>query len=126
MASPRDPLAVFGDKHIEAVAGEFDVEPDRLCTLTRRHQESVRDLPGVEDIVYEWRNQFHQDPLVHRDTEAYVLALRDHVWAEFADHLDLRDAHLAALRALHDTQARALAVDTARFDEADAVVLTRP
>lgn len=126
MASHRDPLAAFDDDVVDAVAATAGVDEDRVRTLARRHQEGVRDLPGIDDIVYEWRNQFHQDPLVYRTDAVYVLALRAHVWTEFGDRLDATDAELGALKTLHDEQARSLVSNTGRFDTDAAVVLTRP
>jgi len=126
MASPRDPLAVFDDDVIEATTDDADVDEATLRAVACAHQEGVRDLPGVDDIVYEWRNQFHMDPLVHRSPEVYVLALQDHVWTEFADSLDLDDPSRKALKSLHDRQAQALVDATGRLDSDDALVLTRP
>ncbi|WP_302080803.1 hypothetical protein [Salinibaculum rarum] len=126
MADPRDPLAAFDDESVETAATTAGIDEGRLREITRSHQENVRDLPGVDDIVYEWRNQFHQDPLVYQEPDVYVLALRDHVWSEFASQLDVTDAELDGLRTLHDTQARSLVADAGRFDSDAAVVLTRP
>jgi hypothetical protein len=126
MADPRDPLAAFDDEAIDAVAASADVDEELLRTLARDHQEGVRDLPGVDDIVYEWRNQFHLDPLLHRESDVYVLALRGHVWDEFGERLGLEDTELDALRALHDRQARRLVEDAGRLADDEAVVLTRP
>jgi hypothetical protein len=122
----RAPLDAFDDELFTAVASDNDLDADRLRSVAGDHQQGVRDLPGVDDIVYEWRNQFHMDPLVHRTPAAYVLALRDHVWSEFGDRLDLSATELDALRSLHDRQARTLVTDASRFDDADALVLTRP
>jgi hypothetical protein len=104
---------------------------ERLADLVRTHQSNVRDLPGVEDIVYEWRNYFHQDPLVGRTDGAYYLALPDHVWDEFVADMGIEDPERAALLAVHDRQARAApadaGVDEDRLDGDDAaLVLTRP
>ncbi|WP_340102072.1 hypothetical protein [Salinibaculum salinum] len=126
MTSIRDPLAAFDDDTLETVAATTGVDERRLRDVARAHQAGVRDLPGVDDIVYEWRNQFHQDPLLHRTEAVYVLALRDHVWTEFGAQLDATDAELDALRTLHDEQARSFVSDSSRFDTDAAVVLTRP
>ncbi|PSQ30077.1 hypothetical protein BRD06_02165 [Halobacteriales archaeon QS_9_67_15] len=72
----RDELAAFEERVIDAVAADHAVEPGRLTELVRAHQANVRELPGVEDIVYEWRNYFHQDPLVGRTPTTDRLALR--------------------------------------------------
>ncbi|WP_459193941.1 hypothetical protein [Halosimplex sp. J119] len=126
----RDELAAFDDDVIGAAADAHDVTAERLAELVRTHQSNVRELPGVEDIVYEWRNYFHQDPLVGRTQDAYYLALPDHVWEEFIADMDIEDPERAALLAAHDRQARAApseaGVDTARLDADEALVLTRP
>jgi hypothetical protein len=126
MTDTRPPLAGFDDGVFDEVAGETDVPATRLRELAARHQEAVRDLPGVDDIVYEWRNHFHRDPLVARTAAAYVLAVESHVWDEFDDGLDASGTELGALKTVHDRQARALAPDGDRFESADAIVLTRP
>ncbi|MFC7195270.1 hypothetical protein ACFQL4_12360 [Halosimplex aquaticum] len=65
----RDELAAFDEAVLAEAADEHGVSADRLADLVRTHQSNVRDLPGVEDIVYEWRNYFHRDPLVGRTEE---------------------------------------------------------
>ncbi|WP_415381759.1 hypothetical protein [Halosimplex sp. TS25] len=126
----RDELAAFDDAVLADAADDNDVSVDRLAALVRTHQSNVRDLPGVEDIVYEWRNYFHQDPLVGRTEGAYYLALPDHVWEEFVEDMGIEGAERAALLAVHDRQARtaepAAGVDAARLDGDAALVLTRP
>jgi hypothetical protein len=124
-----DELAAFDEAVLESVATDRDVSVERLTDIVRTHQSNVRELPGVEDIVYEWRNYFHRDPLVGRTEGAYYLALPDHVWAEFTDDLGLDEAEGAALLAAHDAQARAApseaGVETGRLDGDAALVLTR-
>ena len=90
-----EPLAAFPD-----LTDEADRE------LVARHQRAVRDLEGVgvDGLVYEYRTQFHRDPLVTQDGTAYYLAVRNHVWDEFADRIDLSDDELARLKALHADQ----------------------
>ena len=126
----RDELAAFEERVIDAVAADHAVEPGRLTELVRTHQANVRDLPGVEDIVYEWRNYFHQDPLVGQTPAVYYLALPDHVWEEFTEDLGVGEAERDALLAVHDRQARAASdedgVEVARLDADAALVLTRP
>ncbi|WP_247009183.1 hypothetical protein [Halorientalis litorea] len=106
MTDEADLLAPFDDEAIERVAGKHDVTADELRELLRRHQRQARENPGVEDIVYEWRSQFHGDPLLHRTEEAYYLRLRDHVWDEFADALDIPETALFALLDVHADQTR--------------------
>jgi len=128
--SDRDELAAFDAAVVEAVADEHGVDADRLAELLRTHQSNVRGLPGVEDLVYEWRNHFHLDPMLARTDAAYYLALPKHVWDEFGDDLAVDDDERAALIAVHDRQARSDAdiagFEAARLDGDAAVVLTRP
>jgi hypothetical protein len=60
----------------------------------------MRDLPGVEDLVYEWRTRY-RDPLLARRPEAYYLMLPPDVWEEFDTVLEYDDPVLQALRAVH-------------------------
>jgi hypothetical protein len=126
----RDALGVFDAGLVTDVAGDHDIDSDRLSTLARTHQSNVRDLPGVDDIVYEWRTQFHQDPLLARTSAAYYLALPDHVWDEFAEDIGASEAERAALVDLHGRQTRIdadeVGADTARLETSEPVVLTRP
>lgn len=126
MTDTRDPLAAFDDDIVETVAEGTGIDSTRLRDAAQTHQEGVQELPGVDDIVYEWRNQFHLDPLLHRDSDVYVLALRSHVWSEFGERLDVTEEELDALRTLHDEQARRLVNDAGRLADDEAVVLTRP
>lgn len=125
----RDELAAFDDDLLRSVG---EVDPDRLAALAREHQAGVRDLPGVDDIVYEWRRQLPVDPLLFRSPERYVLALPERVWAEFLDELGADDRETEALRALHDQQARRTLLTADSPEAADtlerhaAMVLTRP
>jgi len=118
----RDPLAAFDEAVIDAVADQHGIDERRLRALVRRHQQSVRDLPGVDDIVYEWRKAFRTDPLVERRPDRYVLATPAHVWPEFGDHLDLDDDERTALEAVHERQAR----EHTGSDVDHPVVFTRP
>ena len=125
----RDALGVFDAGLVTDVAGDHDIDSDRLSTLARTHQSNVRNLPGVDDIVYEWRTQFHQDPLLARTSAAYYLALPDHVWDEFAEDIGASEAERAALVDLHGRQTRIdadeVGADTARLETSEPVVLTR-
>lgn len=106
MSDADDLLAPFDDDLIELVAGRSDVSESELRDLIVRHQRQVRDNPGVEDIVYEWRSQFHEQPVLHRTEDAYYLRLRSHVWDEFATALDIPETDLHALLEIHEEQSR--------------------
>lgn len=126
----REELAAFDRSVIDAVADEHGVSPARLTELVCTHQRNVRDLPGVEDIVYEWRSYFHRDPLVGRTKAAYYLALPDHVWDEFTEDIGVTGPERSALLAVHDRAAREAedeaGVEATRLDTDAALVLSRP
>jgi hypothetical protein len=110
-----EPLAAFPDVEEES-------EDDR--ELVARHQQGVRDLDGVtvDGLVYEYRTQFHQDPLVTQDETAYFLSVRGHVWEEFGDRMGLDDGELERLKEIHDEQFEASVREEAG-DE--AMILTK-
>jgi transposase-like protein len=120
----RDPLAAFDDATVEAVARDHGVAPDRVRALVRRHQELVRRLPGVDDIVYEWRRGFPNDPVVERRPGAYYLSVAEPVWPEFVAALSLDDREASLLQAVHRRQLRAAVGGTPTGDRG-ALVLTR-
>lgn len=123
-----DPLAAFDADLVSSVARETGSDPHALRSLLRRHQESVRALPGVADLVYEWRRTL-DDAVVVRTDGAFCCAVRPVVWSEFADALDIGDDERERLALVHDRQARRTArtegVDVSAFDDRAAVVLTR-
>lgn len=125
----RDPLAPFDPDIVEAVAERTDTDPGHLRELLRRHQESARDLPGVDNLVYEWRRYLPYDPVVARTDEAFHCVVLPSVWADFADSLDIDDADFERLLAVHDRQARRAAEargeSTEPFDGATPMLLTR-
>lgn len=125
MAEPSDPLAAFDDAVVDAAAAEVDCTPDALRDLVRRHQLLVRENPGVDDLLYEWRKYYPYDPLVARTDRAFHVVLRDRVWTEFTDRLALSDAEREALLAVHERQARAEADDESVFEGGAPMVLTR-
>lgn len=108
-----DPLVAFPD-----VEDESDRE------LVARHQEAIRDLDGVtvDGLVYEYRTQFHRDPLVTQDETAYFLAVRGHVWDEFAERMDLSEADLGRLKELHAEQ---FAASVGQVGNGEAMILTK-
>jgi hypothetical protein len=120
----RDPLEPFEDQVVIAVAEEYDVSPERLRELVRRQQELVRRLPGVDDIVYEWRKGFPNDPVVERRPDAYYLSVAETVWPEFVEALSLDDREATLLQAVHRRQLAAT-VGGYPTGERGAMVLTR-
>jgi hypothetical protein len=120
-----DPLAAFEPGVIRAVATDRGFDPETLSRLVRRHQEGVRTLPGVLDLVYEWRRTLPGDPLLARTDAAFVLATPPTVWDEFGSYLDLTARELAALRAVHERQAALTLGDGDGLENASPVVLTR-
>jgi hypothetical protein len=130
---PRDELAAFDEGLLAEVGG---TDSERLATLAREHQAGVRALPGVDEIVYEWRRTFPGEPLLYRSTGLYVLALPGRVWVEFLEEMELVESEASALRELHRRQARRLlaAADgapepppaTEALGADGAMVLTRP
>jgi len=122
---PDDHLAPFDDDLLATVAARHDLDESTLRDLLVRHQEQVRDNPGVEDIVYEWRSQFHGQPVVQRTPDTYYMRLRAHVWDEFADALDIAEADLYAVLDAHEEQLRR--ETGAGIDDGErAMVLSRP
>jgi hypothetical protein len=125
----RDPLVPFDADIVDAVAERTDTDPAHLRDLLRRHQQSARDLPGVDNLVYEWRKYLPYDPVVARTDEAFHCVVLPEVWADFADTLDIGDADFERLLAVHDRQARRAAEargeSTESFDGATAMLLTR-
>lgn len=114
----RDPLAAF-DAGVLSSVGD-----DRLRTLAHRHQETVRENPGVENLVYEWRRAYPRHSLVERTDRAYYLLVTPPTWREFGDALGLDGAERDLLRTLH---ARQFAADLDGTDDERApMVLTRP
>lgn len=95
-----DETTLFESAHVETVASESGIDPDRLSEALSAHQTSVEELPGVEDIVYEWRKQY-EDPLLSRTDDAYYLVVPRQVWDEFGNALDLDDEVLDAVVAVH-------------------------
>lgn len=119
-----DLLRTFDDDLVELVAARHEPSVDRLEDLLLTHQEQVRSNPGVEDIVYEWRSQFHEAPVLHQTADAYYLRLRTHVWEEFADALDISEVELAAVLDAHEEQVRR-ETGAERGDNERFMVLTR-
>jgi hypothetical protein len=124
MSEERDPLSLFDDAVVAAVARERGLDPTALRSLVCRHQEAVRSLPGVDDLVYEWRQAFATDPLLERRPDAYYLALPGHVWPEFAAGLDADGDELAAIRDVHERHVRRALGDA--LGDREPMLLVRP
>lgn len=124
-----EPLAAFDDELVAHVSDAEGVDATALRDALRRQQEHARSLPGVDDLVYEWRRFLPYDPLVHRGETAYYLVFTASVWEEFGEQLSFDDATLAAVRAVHDRQLRralvAVDLDASVADGGAAMVLTR-
>lgn len=95
-----DETRLFEVEDVRRAAEEYDVDPAVLTDLVVRHQRAVEDLPGIENIVYEWRKQY-EDPLVTRTETAYYLRLPRTVWDEFGDALGVDQPTLEALIDVH-------------------------
>ncbi|WP_135825191.1 hypothetical protein [Halorussus ruber] len=97
-----------------------DVEGEDDRALVERHQEAARDWEGtgVDGLVYEYRTQFHRDPLVTQDETAYYLSVRGHVWDEFGERMGLSEDELKRLKEIHESQFAASVGDEAGEDEA--------
>lgn len=109
-------LAPFDLAVIRTTAQRNDVEEGVLRDALAAHQRAMRENPGVEDLVYEWRKQY-DDPVLVRAPELFILALPPTVWEQYGDHLDLEDGTLAAVTAAHAEQ-------TIRNDAVTAADLT--
>jgi len=95
-----DESALFDGDDIEAVATDHAIGAASLADALATHQQSVEDLPGIENIAYEWRKQY-EDPLLARTQSAYYFALPATIWHEFGDALDLDDETLGAVIEVH-------------------------
>jgi NACalpha-BTF3-like transcription factor len=120
-------LAPFDDDVVRAVAGTNNVDEEQLRSALADHQRTMRENPGVEDLVYEWRKRF-DDAVLHRTPETFYMAVRETVWEEYGAHLGIDDYLLAAVVAVHQEQVlRETAVDSSDIDEdAVALVVSRP
>ncbi|MES3518464.1 MAG: hypothetical protein PPP58_12455 [Natronomonas sp.] len=123
-----EPTRPFAESIVEAVAGEHGTSTEELWELVERHQSRMAELPGTDNLVYEWRRGLPYDPVLFRTSEAHYVAVND-VWPEFASDLGLTETETRALAAVHDRQLRAAAADrevsVEPLEEAVAVVVTR-
>ena len=97
----------FEREIIEDVAGEHALERDELVDHLRAHQKQMATLPGVENLVYEWRKQFDATVLA-RTPSVYYVAAPPWIWEEFASHLDADEAAMAAIETVHERTVRSL------------------
>jgi hypothetical protein len=116
-----DPLGPFEAGLVRDVAETFELESSTLRTALTSHQETVRENPGVDGLVYEWRRTLPYDPLVRRTPAVYHCALHEGVWAEFEPYVEVP---LAALRVVHDRQARRTG-ETDPYRKREAMMLVR-
>lgn len=89
---------------VSDVAADADLSADALRAALGELQSLASDSPGVasvDDLVYEWRTAFRDDPLVERTPDAYYLAVPARVWADFAERLDWSDAERDAVETAH-------------------------
>lgn len=98
-----DLLAPFDLAVIRTTAQHNDVEEGVLRDALAAHQRTMRENPGVEDLVYEWRKQY-DDPVLVRTPDVFVLALPPTVWEQYGDYLDFEDDVLPAVAAVHAEQ----------------------
>jgi hypothetical protein len=123
-----DPLGPFDSNRLAAVAADRGVAADALEALVRRHHAHADSMPGVDELVFEWRRFLGYDPLVARTDDAYHLAVDESIWREFGEQMGLDEEAVEALMTLHDREARAaVGADgsTAPYDRRAAMVLAR-
>lgn len=100
MTGREDELRPFDADVVTETAAEYGVDEATLTDAVRAHQQSVAELPGVENLVYEWRKQYGA-PVVERTERVYYLVVPDWVWGEFGDSLGIGDRILDALVDVH-------------------------
>jgi len=96
-------LAPFDVAVIRTTARDNDVEEPALRDAVTAHQRTMRETPGVEDLVYEWRKQY-DDPVIARTAAVFIVAVPPTVWEEYGDYLELETEMLRALAAVHGEQ----------------------
>lgn len=120
-----DPLAPFDPDRLGDVAVDRGLAVETLETLVRRHHAHADSMPGVDELVFEWRRFLGYEPLVVRTDDAYHLAVDESIWNEFGAQMGVDDEAVDALMALHDREARATADDSTAYDRRAAMVLAR-
>ncbi|MDS0258655.1 hypothetical protein NDI56_04415 [Haloarcula sp. S1CR25-12] len=110
-------LAPFDDDVFRQVAAANDIDFEALQNAVADHQRTMRENPGVEDLVYEWRKQY-DDPVLVRTPDLFVVAVTPTVWEEYGEYLDFEPDRLAAVSAVHQEQTiRTDAVDVSAIPE---------
>jgi hypothetical protein len=118
-----DLLAPFDLAVIRTTAQHNKIEEARLREALTTHQRTMRETPGVEDLVYEWRKQY-DDPVLVRTPTMFVLAVPPTVWEEYAEYLDFGDETLAAVTAVHQEQTlRTESVDLSGMPEDHVAII---
>jgi hypothetical protein len=113
---------VFDAELVEAVADESGLDAERLRSLLETHQQSVRELTGVDTLLYDLRKYHDPDPLAERTEAAYYLVVPTDFWGEVAAHLSLSESEVTALERLHERRLRRTVDDVS---DGQAVVLLR-
>ncbi|NHN49719.1 hypothetical protein G9464_19295 [Halostella sp. JP-L12] len=120
----------FDDDSVASAAASTDRSPEELRDLVERHQAGMRDNPGIDGLVYEWRKTLREDPLLFADGDAYYVALPRRIWRQFATAHGLSDEEFEALLAVHDDAVRDAAAgredaDLGKLDDDVAMVLLK-
>ena len=118
-----DLLAPFDLAVIRTTAQHNPVDEPTLREALTAQQRTMRENPGVEDLVYEWRKQY-DDPVLARTPAMFVLAVPPTVWEQYADYLDFEDETLAAVTAVHQEQTiRTESVDLSGMPEGHVALI---
>ena len=116
-------LSPFDEKLIAQVARANDIEVERLETAVADHQRTMRETPGVEDLVYEWRKQY-EGPVLLREPTVFIVGVPPTVWDEYGHYLDLAEDMLRALAAVHQEQTlRTDGVDLSGLPDGHAIIV---
>lgn len=98
-----DLLSPFDEEVIRGVASENGIDVAPLRETLADHQRTMRQNPGVEDLVYEWRRQY-DDPVLARRESEYIVSVPPTVWEQYGDYLDIDRALLRSVTAAHQEQ----------------------
>jgi len=118
-----DVLDPFDVAVIRTAARDNDIEEPALREALADHQRTMRENPGVEDLVYEWRKQY-DDPVLSRTDEMFILAVPSTVWEEYGDYLEMERPLLQAVVAVNQEQTiRSEEVDPEGLADAETVIV---